>query len=237
MKLLIVEDETTTANFLRRGLAEEGFEVEVAADAVGANAAVEKDRYDLILLDIMLPGEDGLSLCARWRAGGLAVPILFLTARDEIADRVAGLNLGGDDYLVKPFAFEELLARVRALLRRLPAAGVPAEIHTGDLTLDTSRRKVTRGGRHVPLSGREYQILECLARNAGHVVSRSVLWEQVWGGDSGADSNVVDVYIRYLRNKLGRDPDLIATVRGSGYRLELQPLQDAEREDGNPDDR
>jgi DNA-binding response OmpR family regulator len=224
MKLLVVEDESTTALFLRRGLSEEGFAVDVAADGESANHAVTVSDYDAILLDVMLPGEDGFSLCRRWRAQGVTTPILFLTARDEIADRVQGLNLGGDDYLVKPFAFEELLARVRALLRRGRQERQPPEIRIGDLVIDTNRRRVTRGGAIIPLTAREYQMLEYLARRPGKIVTRTELWEHVWETGTEPDSNVVDVYIRYLRNKLGRSPDLIETVRGAGYRIEEPPL-------------
>jgi DNA-binding response OmpR family regulator len=220
MKLLVVEDEGLTALFLQRGLSEEGFAVDVVSDGESANEAVSVSDYDAILLDVMLPGEDGFSLCRRWRAGGLTSPVLFLTARDEIADRVQGLNLGADDYLVKPFSFEELLARVRAVLRRRHHELQPAEIRVADLVIDTNRRRVTRNGAIIPLTSREYQILEHLARHAGKIVTRTELWEHVWESGSEPDSNVVEVYVRYLRNKLGRCPDLIETVRGAGYLLE-----------------
>lgn len=225
MKLLIVEDEAPTVAYLRRGLSEEGFTVDVATDGRQADKSVGIYRYDAILLDVMLPGADGFSLCRRWRAEGVTTPILFLTARDEVTDRVHGLNLGGDDYLVKPFAFEELLARVRALLRRR-AAGT-AIFECGDLLIDTARRRVTRGGKAVPLTAREFQLLEYLAYHAGEVVTRTALWEHVWESDMEPDSNVVDVYVRYLRNKLGRDRDLIETVRGMGYILHLDGEQKA----------
>ena len=228
MKILVVEDEVPTAAALKRGLGEEGFAVDVAADAPTADEAVRVYEYDAIILDVRLPGGHGFTLCRQWREMGLTTPILFLTACDDIADRVRGLDLGGDDYLVKPFAFEELLARVRALVRRGPAAQPSPELRVGDLVIDTTRRRVTRAGRIVPLTAREYQILEFLARNAGRVVTRTVLWEHVWESDTVPDSNVVDVYIRYLRNKLRRDPDLIRTVRGGGYVLEApDPAPDA----------
>jgi DNA-binding response OmpR family regulator len=217
VKLLIVEDEKPTAAFLRRGLMEEGFAVDLAADAPSADRAVSTFEFDAIVLDVMLPGGDGFSLCQRWRAAGVKTPILFLTARDEVADRVRGLDRGGDDYLVKPFAFAELLARLRALLRRAKAAPARDVIEFGDLVIDTKRRQVKRCGQTIPLTMREYQLLEHLARHAGEVVTRTSLWEHVWDSHSVPDSNVVDVYIRYLRNKLGRDPDLIRTVRGGGY--------------------
>jgi DNA-binding response OmpR family regulator len=229
VKILVVEDEAPTAAALKRGLGEEGFAVDVAADAPAADAAVEVYEYDAVVLDVRLPGGDGFALCRKWREAGFTTPILFLTACDDIADRVRGLDLGGDDYLVKPFAFEELLARVRALMRRGPAAQPTAELRVGDLVIDTARRRVMRGDRVVPLTAREYQILEYLARNTGRVVTRTALWEHVWQSDTVPDSNVVDVYVRYLRNKLRRDPDLIRTVRGGGYVLEVPDPAAAER--------
>ena len=219
MKLLVVEDEVPAAAFLRRGFSEEGFAVDVAADAESADEAVAVNEYDAIVLDVMLPGGDGFSLCRSWREQGLTTPILFLTARDEIADRVQGLTLGADDYLVKPFAFAELLARVRALLRRGRTPPAAAELRVADVVIDTVRRRVTRAGRPVPLTQREYQLLEYLARHAGQSVTRTALWEHVWESGSGPDSNVVDVYVRHLRDKLGRAPEIIETVRGVGYAL------------------
>ncbi len=224
MKLLVVEDEVPTIAFLRRGLTEEGFAVDVAADAATAEDSVAVYDYDVILLDVMLPEGSGLDLCRRWREGGLKTPILFLTARDEVADRVQGLNLGGDDYLVKPFAFEELLARVRALLRRKQSGG-SSLLRVGDVEVDTEKRRVVCRGQTVSLTAREYQMLEYLVYNAGKVVSRTELWEHVWDSRDEPDSNVVDVYVRYLRNKLGRAPDIIETVRGFGY--VLQPRKNA----------
>lgn len=220
--MLVVEDEKPTAAFLWKGLSEEGFAVDVATDAQHADESVRVYEYDAIVLDVMLPGGDGFSLCRRWRAAGLKTPILFLTARDDVADRVRGLDIGGDDHLVKPFAFAELLARVRALLRRGQTATPAAVLCIDDLVIDTARRQVTRRGRAVELTMREYQLLEHLARHAGEVVTRTALWEHVWESHAVPDSNVVDVYVRYLRNKLGRDPDLIRTVRGGGYVLQVQ---------------
>jgi DNA-binding response OmpR family regulator len=231
VKLLVVEDEAPSAAALKRGLGEEGFAVDVVTDAAAADEAVGVYDYDSIILDVRLPGGDGFSLCRRWRERGLTTPILFLTACDDIADRVRGLDLGADDYLVKPFAFEELLARVRALVRRGSAAQPSPELCVGDLVINTARRRVTRGGRTVPLTAREYQILEYLARNVGRVVTRTVLWEHVWESDAVPDSNVVDVYVRYLRNKLGREPDLIHTVRGGGYVLEESTPQGEDSSD------
>lgn len=219
MKLLVVEDETTAAAYLRRGLSEEGYAVDVAEDAAQARRAADLFEYDAILLDIMLSGGDGLDLCRRWREEGLTTPVLFLTARDEVADRVQGLDMGGDDYLVKPFAFEELLARVRVLVRRSHAAVGGATLQVGELVIETDRRRVFRAGTLVPLTSREYQLLEYLAHQADRLVSRTALWEHVWESGTEPDSNVVDVYMRYLRNKLGREPDLIETIRGQGYLL------------------
>jgi two-component system copper resistance phosphate regulon response regulator CusR len=222
MKLLVVEDEPAGASFLRRGLGEEGFAVDVAARGDEANRMVAAYDYDAIVLDVMLPDRDGFDLCRGWRSQGLKTPILFLTARDDVRDRVRGLNLGADDYLVKPFAFAELLARLRALLRRGQAAPLAARLQVGDLVIDTQQRRAWRNGRGLDLTMREYQLLEHLTRNAGQVVSRKALWEHVWESHCVPDSNVVDVYIGYLRNKLGRSPDLIHTVRGGGYRLQTE---------------
>jgi len=219
MKLLIVEDEAPAAAYLRRGLSEEGYAVDVAADAAQARRAAALFEYDAILLDVMLPGGDGFSLCRRWREAGLTTPVLFLTARDAVSDRVQGLDTGGDDYLIKPFAFDELLARVRVLVRRQSAPGRGAVLRVGELVVETHTQRVTRGGRDVPLTAREYQILEYLVYHTDKLVTRFALWEHVWESGSEPDSNVVDVYMRYLRNKLGRDPDLIETVRGRGYVL------------------
>jgi DNA-binding response OmpR family regulator len=219
VNLLIVEDEAPTAAFLRRGLTEEGYGVDVARDAAAADEAVAARAYDLVLLDVMLPGCDGFTLCKRWRGAGMNAPVLFLTARDDVRDRVRGLSLGGDDYLAKPFAFAELLARIQALLRR--SGTLPrATLKVGDLVVDMDRRMARRGGVDIPLTAREYRLLEYLARHAGRVVTRGDLWTHVWQTDAVPESNVVDVYVRYLRNKLGRAPDLIRTVRGGGYVLD-----------------
>ena len=219
MKLLIVEDEAPTAAYLRRGLGEEGFAVTLADSIAAAEDAIVGASYDAILLDVMLPGGSGFDLCRSWRESGVTTPILFLTARDDISDRVKGLNLGGDDYLIKPFAFDELLARVRALVRRGSAAGPQSRLRVADLELDMERRRVTRNNEIIPLTAREYRLLEYLAVHAGKIVTRADIWENVWGADAEPDSNVVDVYVRYLRNKLGRSPDIIETVRGAGYTL------------------
>lgn len=219
MKILVVEDEAPTAAFLRKGLAEEGFVVDTAADAAAADEAVSVNEYDAILLDVMLPGGNGFDLCESWRRRRIQTPILFLTARDEVQDRVRGLQQGGDDYLVKPFAFEELLARLHACLRR---SAVPPRLEPyacGGLTLDPETREVRLHGEPLELTAREYLLLEHLIRNTGRVVSRSELWEHVWESGAEPQSNVVDVYVGYLRQRLKDARHLLRTVRGAGYVL------------------
>ena len=223
MKILIVEDERTTSTFLKRGLTEEGYSVDTAETAGEADEAVFVNRYDLIILDIMLPGADGLTLCRRWRERGMSCPLLLLTGRDAVRDRVAGLDAGADDYLVKPFAFEELLARIRALLRRRTGELLDQELNLGPISLDSRKREVKCRGAIIDLTPREYSILEVLMQRAGQVVSRTLLWESVWETQSEPNSNVVDVNVGYLRKKLGDDSALIKTVRGAGYRFEAEP--------------
>lgn len=201
---------------LERTFAAEGYEVESAADGGAALAAVERSTPDLLVLDVAMPGVDGLAVCRRLRDAGTAVPILLLTARDAVGDRVVGLDAGADDYLVKPFASEELLARARALLRR---GSEPGEVlGFGDLVLDVRTRIARRGGREIHLSARESALLELLLRNPRRVVSRSLALERVWGGESAATFNAVDRCVSYLRRKLG-EPGLIETVRGVGFLL------------------
>jgi two-component system, OmpR family, response regulator MprA len=212
---LVVDDDAPIRRMLSRTLAAEGYSVEASPDGGAALAAVERSAPDLVVLDVAMPGLDGLAVANRLREKGLALPILLLTARDGIADRVAGLDAGGDDYLVKPFATEELLARVRALLRR----GEPAEMLAyGDLALDLATRSATRAGRDLDLSAREADLLELLLLNRRRVVSRELALERVWGGVTAASLNVVDRYVSYLRAKLG-EPPLIETVRGIGFVL------------------
>jgi two-component system copper resistance phosphate regulon response regulator CusR len=221
MKLLIVEDEAKTANFLKRGLTEAGFQVNAAADGLEGKRQIEIGSYDLIVLDILLPGMDGWKILSWAREAGVQTPILLLTARDAVADRVRGLELGADDYLVKPFAFSELLARVRTILRRPPVREA-AKIRVADLELDIARHKATRGGTWLDLTAREFTLLTLLMRRAGEVLTRTLIAESVWGMSSGGDSNVVDVSLRRLRTKLD-DPfprKLLRTVRGVGYILE-----------------
>ena len=225
MRILVVEDESRLADLLRRGLTEEGHAVDVAATGEEALDWVEAALHDAIVLDVMLPGISGLDVCRQVRRGRRSTPILLLTARDAVADRVAGLDAGADDYLVKPFAFAELLARLRALARR-PAEALDAVLTSGDLRLDPATHKAWRAGREVALSSKEFRLLELLLRNRGRVLTRAMIAEHVWGYDFLNETNVIDVHIRALRRKLD-DPypgGLIETVRGVGYRLvELNP--------------
>jgi two-component system response regulator MprA len=215
--VLVVDDDAPVRRMLLRTLTAEGYAVREAADGGAALVEVEHAAPDLVVLDVAMPGLDGLAVCRRVREKGLALPILLLTARDAVADRVAGLDAGADDYLVKPFAADELLARVRALLRR----GLEPEalLAHGDVVLDVRARTATRGGRDLALSPREADLLELLLRRRRRVVTRAQALAEVWGGEAGATENSVDRYVSYLRRKLGK-PDVIRTVRGAGYILE-----------------
>ena len=220
MRILVVEDEAKMAALLRRGLTDHGLAADVAGrgeDALWMAAATE---YDAIVLDVMLPGIDGFATCRRLREAEVWAPVLMLTARDALEDRVAGLDGGADDYLVKPFAFDELLARLRALVRRGPAER-PAVLAAGDLTLEPASRRVRRGDADIALSAREFAMLEAFMRRPGRVLSRFQLLEAVWDGGYENRSNVVDVYVRYLRDKVDRPFGVcsIETVRGVGYAL------------------
>ena len=222
VRILVVEDERKVANFIRQGLAEEGHTVEVAADGAAALDLLEGPPYDLVVLDLMLPKVDGFEILKLARARRLTTPVLVLTARDSVADKVRGLDLGADDYLTKPFSFDEFLARVRALLRRGAAAG--PVLRLADLTLDPSTREVRRGVRRITLTVREHALLEYFMRNAGRVLTRPMLAEHVWGLDFDAESNIVDVYVGYLRRKIdgAGDARLLHTVRGAGYALRTE---------------
>lgn len=222
MRILLVEDYAPLLRALRQGLEEAGFAVDAAADGQEGLWYARSNQYDVIVLDIMLPQIDGLTILKRLRQGGKSAHVLMLTARDTLEDRVQGLNLGADDYLVKPFAFEELLARVRALVRRHYENKSPV-IQVGDLRIDTAARVVERAGLPLELTAREYALLEYLALRAGQVVSRTEMWEHLYDFHSDAESNVVDVYIGYLRKKIERPdaPQLIHTRRGQGYMLGL----------------
>ncbi len=221
MKLLIVEDEQKTASYLRRGLMEAGFAVDVANDGEDGLWLARTGGYELILLDVMLPGRDGWSILAEIRRDGKETPVLFLTARDAVEDRVKGLELGADDYLLKPFAFSELLARIRSILRRGQTRS-PETIRIADLELDLTGHKAARAGRRLDLTPKEFALLSLLARRAGEVLSRTLIAEQVWDMNFESDTNVVDVHIRRLRSKIDDpfDRKLIHTVRGVGYVLE-----------------
>ena len=222
VRILVVEDERKVANFIRQGLAEEGHTVEVAADGAAALDLLEGPPYDLVVLDLMLPKVDGFEILKLARARRLTTPVLILTARDSVADKVRGLDLGADDYLTKPFSFDEFLARVRALLRRGAAAG--PVLRVADLTLDPSTREVRRGVRRITLTVREHALLEYFMRNAGRVLTRPMLAEHVWGLDFDAESNIVDVYVGYLRRKIDGigEARLLHTVRGAGYVLRAE---------------
>jgi two-component system copper resistance phosphate regulon response regulator CusR len=221
MRLLVVEDEPKTTGFLKRGFGEAGFVVDVAADGLTGLNMIQTGKYDLVVLDIMLPGLDGLKILALMRQSGIQTPVLMLTARDSTPDRVAGLELGADDYLVKPFAFSELLARARTILRR-PPLREPAILRVGDLELDLAGHRATRGGQKLDLTSREFGLLSLFVRRAGEVLTRTFIAESVWNLSSQSDTNVVDVSVRRLRGKVD-DPfprKLIRTVRGVGYVLE-----------------
>lgn len=219
MRILIVEDERKVAGFIKNGFEQEGYAVDSAADGLEGQHYAETNEYDAIILDIMLPKKSGLDVLKELKEGKVKAPILLLTARDSVEDRVKGLNLGADDYLTKPFAFEELLARLRALMRR--GAHAVAELKFSDLSLDPSTRKAKRGDTEVALTLKEYSLLEYLLRNPDRVLSRTVISEHVWDQSFDSETNVVDVYINHLRSKLDNDPTrrLIHTVRGVGYVL------------------
>ena len=220
MRVLVVEDELGIAQFICQGLREAGYAVDVAHDGQEGLDYVYVAEYDVLVLDILLPKLDGLHVLRALRDRGVKTPVLLLTAKDTVEDRVRDLDVGADDYLVKPFAFPELLARLRALLRRPPLQMDPV-LHLGDLAMDTARREVRRGGRLIELSPREFTLLEYLMRHPRHVLTRTQLAEHVWNFDFFNDSNVVDVYIGYRRRKIDRgfDRPLLQTVRGVGYRL------------------
>jgi DNA-binding response OmpR family regulator len=223
MRLLVVEDEKRMADLLRKGLQEEGYAVTVASDGTTAVEMAEGSQFDLILLDLMLPGMDGFQVAQRLRQEGNRVPILMLTARDATTDIVQGLDFGADDYLTKPFSFEVLLARIRAMLRRGPASQ-SVKLRVGDLELDPGSHEVTRGGQIVNLTRTEFSLLEYLMRRQGQVIPRDTLIEAVWGYDRNIESNTLDAFIRLLRSKVEGDggPRLIHTVRGIGYVIREQ---------------
>ncbi len=220
MRILLVEDDKKVASFIRKGLEEEGYAVDVAADGE-AGLFMGLDRvHDLIILDVMLPKKPGFQVLRELRQGSVATPVLLLTARDTVEDKVQGLDAGADDYLTKPFAFAELLARVRALLRRRAEARAPT-LQIGDLVLDPATRSVARGGEPITLTNREFALLEYFLRNPGRVLTRAMIADHVWDYNFDTGTNVIDVYVNYLRKKVdaGREPKLLHTVRGAGYVL------------------
>jgi len=220
MRILVVEDEVKIAQFIKRGLKEEGYAVDVANDGEAGHFMLSSNEYDAIILDLMLPKIDGLTLCRDLRKEGNQTPIIMLTAKDTVKDKVKGLDSGADDYLPKPFAFEELLARVRVVLRKKDSR-VQTQLKVEDLCLDLLTHKVTRGDREIDLTVKEYALLEYLMRNAGNIVTRTMISEHVWDINFDTFTNVIDVYINYLRNKIdsGFTDKMIHTVRGKGYLL------------------
>ncbi|AHL33180.1 transcriptional regulator [Pseudomonas brassicacearum] len=226
MKLLIVEDQTKTGQYLRQGLSEAGFNADLVADGITGQQLALSGEYALLILDVMLPGRDGWQILQAVRGAGLDTPVLFLTARDAVQDRVHGLELGADDYLVKPFAFSELLARVRSLLRRGSSTPQETSLQLADLRLDLIRRRVERSGRRIDLTAKEFALLEMLLRRQGEVLPKSLIASQVWDMNFDSDTNVIEVAIRRLRIKIDDDfpSKLIHTVRGMGYVLEERSL-------------
>jgi two-component system, OmpR family, response regulator MprA len=223
-RILIIEDDEAILKVIRRGLTYEGYQVDTAIDGETGLIQSRERHPDLVLLDLMLPGIDGLEVCQRLRAGGGNTPILILTAKDALQDRILGLDSGADDYMVKPFELDELLARIRALLRRTQQERAPI-LTFADLILDTSTRQVTRKNRVIALTAKEYDLLELFMRHPRQVLTREIIFDRVWGYDFGGESNVLDVYIRYLRQKLegGGEARLLHTVRGVGYVLRDTP--------------
>jgi DNA-binding response OmpR family regulator len=220
MLVLVVEDEEKIAQFVRSGLVEAGYEADVLSSGEDAIHTAKQKEYDLIVLDVILPGKSGIEVCRSLRQGHLATPILMLSALGSVAEKIAGLDAGADDYLAKPFAFEEFLARIRALLRKKEAAS-GNRLECGDLTVDMLTRKVERAGRSIDLSNKEYALLEYLMKCQGRVVTRNMIAEHVWNLDFHTSTNVIEVYINYLRKKIDADAPakLIRTLRGRGYRI------------------
>ncbi len=219
-RILIIEDDEGILRLLRRGLAYEGYQVDVATDGQTGLIIARDTPPDLVILDLMLPGIDGLEVCRRLRAGG-DVPILMLTAKDGVSDRVLGLDMGADDYMVKPFVLDEVLARIRALLRRVQPTSQPKILRFADLSLDTGTRQALRNDRVISLTAKEYELLELFMRHPRQVLTRDVIFDRVWAYDFGGASNIIEVYIRYLRQKLEVENEsrLLHTVRGVGYVL------------------
>jgi heavy metal response regulator len=220
MRILIVEDEKKIASLIKRGLKEEGYAIDIASDGVEGEFLATTNQYDAIILDIMLPKLDGVNLCKLLREKRVATPIIMVTAKDAVSDKVKGLDSGADDYITKPFAFEELLARIRAVLRKRDNVS-STRLQVGDLILDLISHKVMRGDKEITLTAKEYALLEYLMRNAGTVITRTMISEHVWDINFDSDTNVIDVYVNYLRKKIddGFKKEIIHTIRGRGYTL------------------
>lgn len=219
MKALIVEDEPRVARFIQQGLTEANYEVDVAYDAETGEAFVSKNNYEVVLLDWLLPGMSGLELCQKWREGGITVPVIMVTARDSTEDLIKALDSGADDYIVKPFSFEALLARIRANVRRVTTLTEPLHLKLADLHVDVAKRRVRRGDEEIFLSAREFALLELLLRSQGKVIPKTKVFQEVWGYSFETNTNLVEVYINHLRKKLdcGSRTPLIHTIRGVGY--------------------
>ena len=220
-RILLVEDEARVASLISRGLRTKGYQVEVAPNGETALSRALSDPPDLIILDVMLPDISGLEVCRQLRAAGAVEPVLMLTARDAVSDRVAGLDAGADDYLVKPFSFDELSARVRALLRRASSGVSKLPLRFADLELDPATRQVHRGGREITLTAKEFDMLQLFMQHPRQVLTRDIIYDRIWGYDFGGESNIIEVYVRYLRSKIEGEGEsrLIHTVRGVGYVL------------------
>jgi DNA-binding response OmpR family regulator len=225
MRVLLVEDDPTIADFVAKGLAEAGYAADLAADGQRGFDLATSGQYDVAIVDVMLPGLDGLTLIDRMRARGVRTPVLILSARRTVDDRVRGLQAGGDDYLTKPFAFAELLARLQALIRRSTGASEPTRLSLGDLSMDLLSRRTERAGRPLDLRPREFALLEYLMRNPGRVLTKAMILSHVWGYNFNPGTNVIDVLVSRLREKIDRDfePKLLHTVRGVGYVLKAEP--------------
>ncbi len=221
MRILVVEDDKKVGRFLEKGLQEEQYAVDICRDGADALYFAQTNTYDVIILDIMLPGKDGFTICREMRENSILTPVIMLTAKDTVEDKVSGLSEGADDYLTKPFSFEELLARIRALLRRNQDYKTKV-LKAGDLEMDPVRRLVTRAGKKIILTGKEYALLEYLLRNKGRIVTPVMILEHIWDMDYDGVSNIVNVYINHLRNKIDKDSNvkLIKTIRGHGYQID-----------------